>query len=109
MAEPLNIGFLLFPRLTQLDLTGPHEVLSRLPGAAVRLVWKTLEPVRADSGIAVLPDYLVADASDLVRILPQATMPELDCYLVYAEEMKNVARVQSFRDFLVANAQRWGY
>jgi putative intracellular protease/amidase len=48
--EPLNIGLLLFPRLTQLDLTGPYEVFSRLPGARVRLLWKTLEPVRADTG-----------------------------------------------------------
>ena len=60
-------------------------------------------------GIAVLPDYMVQSHHDLVRILPQADMPELECYLVYAEEMKNVARIQVFRDFLVANAQRWDY
>ena len=51
----------------------------------------------------------MAEGSDLVRILPEADMPELDCYLVYAEELKNVARVQVFRDFLVATAQRWDY
>lgn len=65
MAEPLNIGFLLFPRLTQLDLTGPYEVLSRLPGARVRLVWKTLEPVRADTGIGLLPDTTLAECPPL--------------------------------------------
>lgn len=65
MAEPLNVGFLLFPRLTQLDLTGPYEVLSRLPGAEVRLVWKTLEPVRADTGIGLLPDTTLADCPQL--------------------------------------------
>ncbi len=65
MAEPLNIGFLLFPRLTQLDLTGPYEVFSRLPGARVRLVWKALEPVRADTGIAVLPDTTLAECPPL--------------------------------------------
>jgi cyclohexyl-isocyanide hydratase len=65
MAETLNIGFLLFPRLTQLDLTGPYEVFSRLPGAKVRLVWKTLEPVRADTGIAMLPDTTVAECPPL--------------------------------------------
>jgi hypothetical protein len=36
-------------------------------------------------------------------------MPALETYLVYAEEMRNVARVQVFRDFLVAKAQRWNY
>jgi DNA-binding transcriptional LysR family regulator len=57
----------------------------------------------------VLPDYLAEAETGLVRVLPQAEMPELDCYLVYPEEMKNVARVQVFRDFLVTNAQRWHY
>ena len=65
MAEPLNIGFLLFPRLTQLDLTGPYEVFSRLPGARVRLVWKALEPVRADTGIGMLPDTTLAECPPL--------------------------------------------
>jgi DNA-binding transcriptional LysR family regulator len=60
-------------------------------------------------GIAVLPDYLALSETGLVRILPQSEMPELDCYLVYPEEMKNVARVRVFCDFLVANAQRWEY
>lgn len=60
-------------------------------------------------GIAILPDYLVGASSDLVRILPQADMPELECFLVYAEELKNLARVKVFRDFLVANAQRWDF
>jgi DNA-binding transcriptional LysR family regulator len=57
----------------------------------------------------VLPDYLVRPEMGLVRILPQADMPELDCYLVYPEELKGVARVQVFRDFLVSNAQRWDF
>jgi cyclohexyl-isocyanide hydratase len=63
---PLEIGFLLFPRLTQLDMTGPHEVLSRLPGARVRTVWKRAgEPVRADTGLAMLPDTGFADCPRL--------------------------------------------
>ena len=56
-----------------------------------------------------LPDYCVQPESGLVRLLPQADMPEMDCFLVYTEELKNVARVQAFRDFLVTTAQRWRY
>jgi cyclohexyl-isocyanide hydratase len=64
--QPLEIGFLLFPRLTQLDMTGPYEVLSRLPGARVRTVWKTAgDPVRADTGLAMLPDTGFADCPQL--------------------------------------------
>jgi isovaleryl-CoA dehydrogenase len=65
--------------------------------------------VEAGAGISVLPDYLVGADSTLVRILPEADMPELDCYLVYPEELKAVARIQVFRDFLVTNAQRWDF
>ncbi len=52
---PFRVGFLLFPRLTQLDLTGPYEVLSRMPGAETHLVAKSLEPVRSDRGLSLLP------------------------------------------------------
>jgi cyclohexyl-isocyanide hydratase len=65
MTGTLEIGFLLFPRLTQLDLTGPFEVLSRLPGARVRMLWKTLDPVRADSGLGLLPDTSLAECPQL--------------------------------------------
>lgn len=51
----MNISFLLFPHVTQLDLTGPAQVLSRLPDARLDLVAKTLEPVGTDSGFALLP------------------------------------------------------
>ena len=79
----------------------PHLSLNNL--AAI------IRAVEHGVGIAVLPDYCVASNSGLVRLLPQADMPSMDCFLVYAEEMKNVARVQAFRDFLVSKAQRWRY
>lgn len=60
-------------------------------------------------GMAVLPDYLNDTSNPLVRLLPDIEMPSLDCYLVYPEEMKSVARVQVFRDFLIQKAQRWTY
>lgn len=56
MTAPLRFGLLLFPRLTQLDMTGPFEVFSRVPGGEVRLMWKTKEPVRSDTGLVMLPD-----------------------------------------------------
>jgi cyclohexyl-isocyanide hydratase len=51
----LQIGMLLFPQLTQLDFTGPYEVLWRLPDAHVHLVAKTLEPVPAEGGLRLCP------------------------------------------------------
>jgi cyclohexyl-isocyanide hydratase len=57
-----TIGILAFPKVTQLDLTGPYEVFSRLPGGTVELVWKTTEPVLSDTGFAITPTRAMADA-----------------------------------------------
>ena len=65
MTQSLTIGFLLFPRLTQLDFTGPFEVLSRLPGAAVKMLWKHAGPVRSDTGLTMLADTALADCPQL--------------------------------------------
>jgi cyclohexyl-isocyanide hydratase len=48
-------GMLVFPGLTQLDLTGPYEVLARLPSAETLLLWKNLDPVRSEHGLTILP------------------------------------------------------
>ena len=65
MADGLKIGFLLFPNLTQLDLTGPYEVFKNLPGATLHLVWKTVGPVRSDSGLTILADKSFAECPPL--------------------------------------------
>jgi len=65
----MNIGMLLFPRLTHLDLTGPHEVLHRLPDARVHLLWKDLSPVRAESGLTILPTTPLDDCPPLDVLL----------------------------------------
>ena len=56
----MNLGMLLFPGLTQLDLTGPFEIFHRIPGATVHLVWKDTQPVRADSGLQLVPTTTLA-------------------------------------------------
>ncbi len=61
----LHIGLLLFPDLTQLDLTGPYEVFHRLPDAKVHLVWKDLAPVRAQGGLHLVPNTTLADCPSL--------------------------------------------
>ncbi|MEO8901788.1 MAG: DJ-1/PfpI family protein [Polyangiaceae bacterium] len=58
----IRIGMLLFPNLTQLDLTGPYEVLARVPGAELSLVWKDLSPVQAGTGLTILPTVTLAEA-----------------------------------------------
>ncbi len=60
-----RIGLLLFPRMTQLDLTGPFEVFAKLPGAEVLLLWKTLQPVEAETGLRMLPHATLRDCPPL--------------------------------------------
>jgi cyclohexyl-isocyanide hydratase len=60
-----TIGMLIFPRLTQLDMTGPYEVLARLPDTIVHLVSHTLDPVRTDRGMMIVPTITYEDCPQL--------------------------------------------
>src|SRR6201992_3304690 len=61
----LQIGSLLFEGLDQIDLTGPFEVLSRIPNSTCRLYGKTEAPVRDLKGLRLTPDAAIADAPQL--------------------------------------------
>jgi cyclohexyl-isocyanide hydratase len=65
MSQPLQIGLLLFPNVTQLDFTGPLQVLSRVPGAKVHLIWKRIEPVTSDTVMVLTPTTTFADCPQL--------------------------------------------
>jgi cyclohexyl-isocyanide hydratase len=65
MSAPLQIGIVLFPRVTQLDFTGPLQVFSSVPGATVHLIWKRIEPVASDSVMTVTPTITFADCPQL--------------------------------------------
>jgi len=69
MASERLIGMLLFPRLTQLDLTGPYEVLARLPNTKVHLVAHALDPVKTDRGMSIVPTITYADCPQLDVIM----------------------------------------
>ena len=62
---PIEIGMLVFPDITQLDLTGPFELLARVPGARVHLLWKDTRPVSAGSGLVLQPTKTFGDAPPL--------------------------------------------
>jgi cyclohexyl-isocyanide hydratase len=69
-----HIGMLLYPGLTQLDLTGPFEVLHGIPGADVHLLWKTRDPIASDSGLGLVPSTTLAECPKLdVVFVPGGT------------------------------------
>jgi cyclohexyl-isocyanide hydratase len=55
MPQAVHFVSVLFPQVTQLDLTGPLQVFSRLPGAVIDLAWHRREPVQTDSGFSINP------------------------------------------------------
>ncbi len=65
MSAPLQIGIVLFPRVTQLDFTGPLQVFSSVPGAKVHLICKRIEPVPSDSVLTITPTTSFADCPQL--------------------------------------------
>ncbi len=60
-----NIGFVIFPNLTQLDFTGPLQVLNRLPDANIYIVAKSLDPVPSDSVLSIPPTATFQDCPPL--------------------------------------------
>jgi cyclohexyl-isocyanide hydratase len=60
-----NIGFVIFPDLTQLDFTGPLQVLSRLPQSATHIVAKSAAPVPSDCGLGLVPTHTFANCPPL--------------------------------------------
>ena len=74
-----QIGLLLFPDITQLDLTGPYEVFTKFPETDVHLVWKTLDPVTAAGGMRLLPtaDFATCPRLDLICVPGGAGMNPL--------------------------------
>jgi DNA-binding transcriptional LysR family regulator len=95
--------------MNSLQTAGRDPKSQRTANLMINNITALRRAVQGGVGIAILPDYLARNDASLTRILPEMEMPELECYLVYAEELKNVARVRVFRDFLVANAQRWDF
>jgi DNA-binding transcriptional LysR family regulator len=108
------LGGTVPPRLQQ---TGNWLLTQGHDGGDPRRAWLTINNVlgvlracQRGIGIAMLPDYLVEESSGLVQLFGESSSSlAYDCYFVYPEELKSVARVQVFRDFLVSKAQRWHF
>jgi cyclohexyl-isocyanide hydratase len=60
-----NVGFVIFPDLTQLDFTGPLQVLSRLPQSVTHIVAKSAAPVPSDCGLGLVPTHTFASCPSL--------------------------------------------
>lgn len=67
----LTIGCLIFPRMDQIDFTGPFEVLSRIPNSTIHVIAKTKSPVRDIQGLILTPEKTIAEVPEFdVLLIP---------------------------------------
>ena len=66
----------------------------------VNSVMGLLLAVESGVGLAALPDYLVSQSNNVVKVLPKLEGPITEAHFVYPQSLKNIARVQAFRNFL---------
>src|SRR5712672_2408572 len=76
-----NVGFVIFPQLTQLDFTGPLQVLARLPQSATHIVAKSEAPVPSDCGLGLVPMHTFANCPPLDLIcVPGGNLGVVDAF-----------------------------
>ena len=75
----------------------------------VNSVMGLLLAVESGVGLAALPDYLVLRSKNLIRVLPIVEGPITEAHFVYPQSLKNVARVQAFRNFLYSKVSEWQF
>jgi cyclohexyl-isocyanide hydratase len=75
----LSIGCLVFPRLDQIDFTGPFEVMSRIPEATIHVISKEAGPIRDVKGLILTPEIAIRDAPDLDVLVVSGGLGQQDC------------------------------
>ena len=75
----------------------------------VNSVMGLLLAVESGVGLAALPDYLVVQSKNLLKVLPKVEGPITEAHFVYPASLKNVARVQAFRNFLYSKISEWKF
>ena len=88
---------------------GIKDNKKRKPVMKVNSVYGLLLAVQTGVGLAALPDYLTVNQPNIVKILPNVEGPITEAHFVYPQSMKNVARVQAFRNFLYSKISEWKF
>ena len=88
---------------------GMKDNSKRKPIMKVNSVMGLLLAVESGVGLAALPDYLVFQSRNLLKVLPKVEGPITEAHFVYPESLRNVARVQAFRNFLYSKISEWEF
>ena len=88
---------------------GMKDTKKRKSIMKVNSVMGLLLAVESGVGLAALPDYLVFQSKNLIKVLPKVEGPITEAHFVYPQSLKNVARVQAFRNFLYSKISEWKF
>ena len=88
---------------------GMNDNKKRKTVMRVNSVYGLLLAVQSGVGLAALPDYITVNQPNIVKALPQIEGPITEAHFVYPQSMKNVARVQAFRNFLYSKISEWKF
>ena len=88
---------------------GMKDNKKRKPLMKVNSVYGLLLAVQSGVGLAALPDYITISIPNIVKVLPEIEGPKTEAHFVYPQSLKNVARVQAFRNFLYSKISEWKF
>ena len=88
---------------------GAKDNQKRKPVMKVNSVYGLLLAVQSGVGLAALPDYITANQTNLVKVLPETEGPLTETHFVYPASLKNVARVTAFRNFIFSKVSEWKF
>ena len=86
---------------------GMHDGKKRKSIMKVNSVMGLLLAVESGVGLAALPEYLVSNSNNVIKVLPKSEGPITEAHFVYPQSLKNTARVQAFRNFLFSKIGDW--
>ena len=86
---------------------GMHDGKKRKTIMRVNSVMGLLLAVESGVGLAALPEYLVSNSANIIKVLPKSEGPITEAHFVYPQSLKNTARVQAFRNFLFSKIGDW--
>ena len=95
--------------LNWLETIGDFEAGARTAALQINDILSIKRAVQGGGGIAMLPDYIMEEDGELVRIMTDTEVPSFDTYFCYPDAMRNQAKLQVFRDFIIAKARSWTY
>jgi DNA-binding transcriptional LysR family regulator len=88
---------------------GTKENQKKKPVMKVNSVYGLLLAVQSGVGLAALPDYIINNQSNLIKVLPEIEGPLTETHFVYPASLKNVARITAFRNFIFSKVSEWKF